>query len=310
MDKASEAILRTLAFMASQKHAPTISEFWQSLDTGGFGLDGSDVERALHECIKAGIVAESHGRLSLAEYEKQIDEARDMEIFFPRKLRRAIRVAKYIKSLPYVRAVCLCNTMALGQTREDGDLDFFIICKAGTIWQTRLFATLPFALLKLRPGKAERDPVCLSFFVSEKALDLDMLAIRPDDPYLRYWLLNILPLYDDGVLEDLWQANKQFLKNHQFAKKWLAFCRAPMPGEDMAVNSGNVTEQGKMGSFELFCKKIQLKKFSEQIKARINTDSSVVVSDDILKFHITDRRREFYGEYKMICGKYGVDHQT
>lgn len=309
MDHISAGILRTLAFHASWGYAPTRLQLILSLDAGtdqtGFGIYNAEkVQSCLDDAIGQGTVVEVGGRVSLANFADAITEGKKSEDYFPRKLRRARQATAYLRRIPGVRAVCLCNTVALGQSKDEGDLDFFVITQAGTIWRTRFFSALPFKLFGLRPGKKVVDPVCLSFFVSDAALDLSGLSLAGDDPYFRHWFLSLLPLYDDGVLSDLWKANAALLARHPLAKAWIALDHpcAPSLAESRTNNAVTV----KTARPEKFWRSLQERAFPPEIKSLANSDTRVVVTDDVLKFHVTDQRAKFRERYGGICRDLGV----
>lgn len=342
-------IIRTLAFQAAWGFAPTRLQLAMFYDGGSSGQngpsgpDGTAIHLELNQLIQEGLVIESEARLALKPFSTLIQKGREREFYFPRKLRRARKVAAWINRLPWVRAICLCNTTALGQARDEGDLDFFIIAKAGTIWRTRFFSTLPFKLLGARPGgrkssvllstpapltmscdlaasspsnyplekgkgfSGSTDPVCLSFFVTDDALDLakymlpDNDRAELDDPYFRYWFLSMLPLVDDGVLMDLWIKNKKITQRHPLAKRWIA-----LDSDDPFGGRQSVT-LSRQSWIERLLKKFQEKQFPDAIKKLANQDSRVIISDQALKFHVEDRREEYRQKYYEICKQFGVE---
>ncbi|MFA6161483.1 MAG: hypothetical protein WC766_04925 [Patescibacteria group bacterium] len=369
MNRISAAIIRTLAFQAAWDYAPTGVELAMLLDVGSNiaadsvetqnlasnskpnSLAASDVFDELNLLINTGEIIEDQGRLTLASHVDLIKRGRENEFYFPRKLRHACRVAKYLRRLPWVRAVCLCNTTALGQARDESDLDFFVIVKSGSIWRTRFFAALPFKLIGARPlsSRAEspahsdvaegslveqsrklrdfstalhirsasvemtrgKDPVCLSFFVADNSLDLSTLMLPNDDPYFRYWFLSMLPLYDDGVLHDLWKANAKIRARHPLAKEWIAAgghgTKLRIMNYELRIRDEEPRIKNGKGFFESFFEKIQRKSFPENIKAMANRDSRVVVSDNVLKFHVDDKREKFRQRYYDFCRQYEVE---
>ncbi|MDD2786273.1 MAG: hypothetical protein PHS79_05310 [Patescibacteria group bacterium] len=369
MNRISAAIIRTLAFQAAWDYAPTGIELAMLLDVGPNiaadsvetqnlasnskpnSLAASDIFDELNLLINTGELVENQGRLSLSSHIDQINCGRENEFYFPRKLRNARRVAKYLKRLPWVRAVCLCNTTALGQARDDSDLDFFVIVKSGSIWRTRFFAALPFKLLGARPlsSRAEspaysdvvegslveqsrelrdfstalhirsasvemtrgKDPVCLSFFVADNFLDLSTLMLPDDDPYFRYWFLSMLPLCDDGVLHELWEANSTIRSRHPLAKEWIALgghgTKLRIKNYELRTRDEEPRIKKGKSFLESFFEKIQRKSFPENIKAMANRDSRVVVSDNVLKFHVDDKREKYRQRYYDICKQYEIE---
>jgi hypothetical protein len=107
------------------------------------------------------------GRYVFQNAENLIAEHREREALFPRKIRRAKQFATFLSRLGGVKAAYVCNTLALAHANEESDIDFFIVCKKDTVWQTRFFATLYLAVRRWRVESAKQDPVCLTFFVDE-----------------------------------------------------------------------------------------------------------------------------------------------
>jgi hypothetical protein len=100
-------------------------------------------------------------------------------------------------------------------------------------------------------------------------MDISRFALPGGDPYMDFWIATLLPLYDAGGVFD------------EFRK----------------VNEGRGLEGRKSGKasgrIERLAKNIQMRKFPERIRSMANVDSRVVISDDVLKFHVNDRREAF-----------------
>ncbi|MCC7523124.1 hypothetical protein IT407_05005 [Candidatus Uhrbacteria bacterium] len=240
------------------------------------------------------------GRIVFKGEERMVAEHEARRLFLPRKLRKARRVVRWLARLSGIRFVALCNTTSLGHARDEGDLDFFIVTRSGSIWQSRLCATLPFKILGIRPkpGMSERDAVCLSYFVDDTHLDLASHMLEHDDPYFRHWFLSLLPLYDDGVSVQLWHANTAILSRHPSAMPWI-------PNQDLLVKPARVTLP-VFAWLERPAKWLQYKLFNTRIKQAMNKDTSVIVHDHVLKFHVDDGREKFRQAYRDICTKYGI----
>jgi hypothetical protein len=302
------AVIRTLCFHAAWNYAPTLAELILTLD-GGVGAHGHapgttelGIDEAL-DCLKnEGLVIEDGGRLALAEGSSEIlRQIRERDVFQARKRRRAVRVTKWLASQGSVRFVALANTTALGNARDEGDLDFFVIAKSGTIWTTRLLGAGLFKLFGKLPTKNRtRDAVCLSYFVSEDGMKLAPHMLAQDDPYFRYWFLSLVPLYDDGVGEKLWLENRDIIARHPFARRWLA-------PPDFRIPSSSFELPASISQFiEPLARSFQRRWFPKGIKEMMNRDTRVIVDDRTLKFHVDDRRAEFRERYQNLCEKYGI----
>jgi hypothetical protein len=284
-----------------------LAELYQHLDKGVdemnadiVSLSASEIEAALHALCERKIVSVVRGRYLLTDLRADLESKLTGEEWMPRKLRKARKIARWLARLAGVRAVFLCNRTAFGLPHDEGDLDFFVIVRHGSIWQTRGLAGLPFVLLRDRPkaGTKERDVVCLSFFLSDQALDLAPCLLQPDDVYFRHWFLGLLPLVDDGVMQELWDANHKIHAQHLSAKVWIASpdLRVPKPRVRFPVNVW----------LERLARALQMKYFPRLLRERANQDTRVMISDQYLKFHIDDGREAVQERYQELCQRYGI----
>lgn len=256
-------------------------------------LDASSVPAPIEPPFKL-----IRGRVVFDGRENLILEHERREKLFPAKVRRAQTVAKFLAGLSGVRFVALCNTTALAHASEDGDLDFFVITRKGTIMQTRGWSTLRFA--GSRPGThdSDRDAVCLSYFVDDSALDLSSHMLPGDDPYFRFWFLSLLPLFDDGVATDLWKANASILSHHPNARPWIV-------AEDLRVHRP-WWRLPTVSFLDPLASRLHERIISSKLKAMRNQDTRVIINAHVLKFHADDGRELFRSRAEETCKKYGV----
>ncbi len=292
MAPSSLVLLRTLCFFDAIGYPPCLPELFASADEGTLEIPQSTPPSSDAYVSERGRVAFTGRRPLFLEHERR-------ERLFARKIRRARRVAAWLVRLGGVRFVAICNTTALAHADEQGDLDFFIITKTGTIWQTRALAALPCKLLGLRPDThATVDSVCLSFFIDDCSLDLQSLALSGDDVYLRYWFLSLLPLYDDGIGGQLWDANAWLRKRHPWAIRWVTHPEYRVRRPLFRVPSLGVLEQ--------LAHRLQVAVLGENIREQMNKNTHVVVNDHVLKFHVQDGREAVRRLYEERCAAYGI----
>jgi predicted nucleotidyltransferase len=219
------------------------------------------------------------------------------------KFRRARRFVRALSLLPSVRLVAVCNSLAMSNAHEESDIDLFVVVRPGTIWTTRLIAAGALALLGLRPDqKTGADRLCLSFLVTEEALDLSRVAIAPTDPYLNYWVATLVPLYDAGGVFD------RFVAANVWVGELLPGFTAPQPGHRRALTVRlTAPVGGLMRLIEPAAKRLQYWLFPQIIRDQANRSSDVLVSDQILKFHVRDDRRRIAEDFAKKCGEMGLD---
>jgi predicted nucleotidyltransferase len=115
----------------------------------------------------------------------------------------------FLMIFPGIRLIALCNSRAMGKHSENSDIDLFIITRSGQLWTARFFVTLISSILGVRRQnthgltkwgpeyiKKTKDKFCLSFFITEDAMNLDAIRLQPDDPYLDRWIVTLIPLID------------------------------------------------------------------------------------------------------------------
>jgi len=297
MNNLDQSIIRTVAWFSMFDYAPTGFEIWKWL----LDADRSyNLDEVISSLDKKDFLETYNGYYSLRGGVPLVDlialrQERYLDAW--RKFRRLRRVVKFFGLLPGVRAVAAVNTLAWSHTREESDIDMFIITRPGTIWSTRLLLVLPFALLRLRPGKGRRDPLCFSFFATSEAFDFSKLRIDGGDPYLAMWILSLVPIFDR---DDLF---KTFINQNNWVTENLCHTMPRQPSPKLMVKPfPSLIPQ--LSWFERLAKLVQMKHLPAKLKNQANQSSDVIINDSMLKFHDQDRREEYRSRWKNICQKY------
>lgn len=280
-------ILRTVSYFAYFSYPLTAFEIWkwQLEPVRAYALE--DIMNALgHSSFLGRFLAREDGFFSLApaSISELVIERHARYQNAIEKYRKLKCVLAYLRRIPSIEAVAICNSLAMHHTQERSDIDLFVVTQPGTVWKTRLHAVLPLALLRQRPGEARRNPVDVSFFVSQDNANMRELRIGSKDPYLAYWLANLGPVFErrHGIIAQLVQAND-----------WI---RESLPCAELPQRSRARYVSGGIGFSapipERVAQWIQRRKFPADIKALANKDSRVIVNAGMLKFHKNDRRAE------------------
>lgn len=213
---------------------------------------------------------------------------------------RLNRYLPFIRLVPFVKMVAVCNTLAFGSPTGQSDIDLFIVAKRGRIFMVRTFSTVLFHLLGVRRhGKKVAGRFCLSFFVADDALDLTPIRTDDHDVYLPYWMATLRLVYGR-------EAYHQFMARNQWLKDYFSVTPQPhQPWKKGAVLSvfGKFLELvlgGKLGDrIELKLSQKHHNRHSLR-KNDLGSGSSVVVSDHMLKYHNIDRRSNFTERFMTI----------
>lgn len=227
------------------------------------------------------------------------------------KMKIAVKGIKKIRWVPFVRAVFICNTVAGAVVEENSDTDVFIVTRAGRIWLARALATVVLSLFRLRRTKRKiKNRICLSFYVTDDNLNLEKIAIE-DDVYLKYWLAQLIPVYDpDNLLLQVQTANQWVKKNLPNAfVPFVPISRWCVKDSKISIRIKKLLEKVWGGSYgdlmEAQARGMQKARMSLNFMSVQNApDTRVVVNDKMLKFHEGDRREEYRGRWRKKVEEY------
>ncbi|MFH1232519.1 MAG: hypothetical protein V1651_01485 [Patescibacteria group bacterium] len=289
--KLKKAIIRVIVFFDIFDYPLTLSEIWRFIS-----LKCELVE--VFDILENGIegISSQNCFYFLSGKEKNIIERLDRYNFADRKFKRAKFIVEIYKFIPWIKMIGVTNLFGSRNLKDSSDIDLFIITEDKRIWLTRFFCVGIIKLLGWRPQiNNRRDKICLSFFVSLSALNLEKLRLDQDDLGFTYWLAGLTPLYDinkthqklintnQWLINSLpnWQSNSQKQQNKALLKR------------SLFVNK-----------LEQQFKKLQLKILPQKLKSMMNCDSRVVINDELIKLHSNDRREEYKKNYELRITNY------
>jgi len=218
-----------------------------------------------------------------------------------KKMRIARRAARKLRWVPFVAAVFVCNTVALGGVKKSSDIDVFIIIKASRLWLARLLTAFVLSMVGLRRNRKKiTNKICLSFYATDDTLNLEPIKIAPNDIYLIYWLDNLIPIYDPTNL------HKKIMEANGWAKKYLP--HAFLPYRTLPRWRADDTRLSRLwrgfwerawagvygGLLETQARAAQKTKMKLNFaRAQNHGGPNVIITDSMLKFHENDRREYF-----------------
>lgn len=255
---------------------------------------------AFHQLSLPPQIATKDGYYFIAGREKIIAERERGAKISEQKLTIARRAVKLIRSVPFLKAIFVCNSVGAGMARPESDIDFFIITEKNRIWIVRFFTNLILRIFRLRTyGAHQADRICLSFFVDIDHLNLAPWRVVDDDVHFAYWLNMMTPVYDtENYHQRLLQANV-------WTRNYLPHCQPspnlPRGGASLVVDTrlGKVWKRawevmwrGVYGDMvEKQARELQWMRMKLSVKDKANLpDHGVVITDGVLKFHENDTR--------------------
>ncbi len=293
-----QAVLATLAYFDLFEVPLTREEL------GEYLLFEKAEERALNLYLKdSSYVHKREGFLSFRwnpEFWQEWEEkqARTRSVF-----KKVARWRWLLQVCPFVRLVAVCNSSTIGDTRENSDIDLFVIAKPGRIFTARLGLTLLTSLFGLRRhGDKIKERFCLSFYVTEEATDLTQIALPSYDIYLAFWAQSLQPVAGSySCYEDFVRTNENWLKSY--------FAHPPRHKRYFRPRKGFIKTLHSLLEFvldfdavERWARSKQWSRTLEKFQA-LEDKSGTVISDSMLKFHDHDARLEIREEWRKRVEK-------
>jgi hypothetical protein len=134
--------------------------------------------------------------------------------FYDFKKKEALIFVNLAKKIPFVKAVALTGSSAVGNSLKNDDLDFMIICQKNTLWLTRFMLIILTKLKNKQPGLNKPSSWCINLFLDEGDLILDPSR---QSLYEAYEILQMQFLFDRGGYKKL------FLNANAWVQKYLFY---------------------------------------------------------------------------------------
>jgi len=210
-----------------------------------------------------------------------------------------------MQRVPFVRMIAVCNNLSYDNVDEASDIDLFVVIEPERMWIARLIITLILQFFGVRRhGNKVAGRFCLSFFVTTRRMDMTILQITPEDPYLAYWAQTLTPIYGEITYELFKAANQSWLKEKYNLTVPDSCKRHLYPSrESLFKRFLEWMLNGHFGNgIETLLKKT-FKKKTEAAGKRLDEHASVIIEDDILKFHNHDRRKEYLEKWEKTVAQ-------
>lgn len=130
-----------------------------------------DVVAELQALERVGALAQQDGYYTFPDRRELVEERLARLAIASTKLVRARRWAGWIARTPYIRGVFAYGSLATGNTREESDLDVFIVTEPGRIFTARFLVSLFTEMFGIRRTRIKvRDRICLNHYVTASSL--------------------------------------------------------------------------------------------------------------------------------------------
>jgi hypothetical protein len=212
-----QSIIKTLVYSQMFGWPMTEKEIFRQIQNlKGKNQNGnSKFKINLRQLIKERKIEFKNNFYFLAGKERLVKRRLEREKWAREKFKIAIKAAGYLKIIPTILLVGVSGGLAVGNVDINDDIDFFIVCRTGTLWTTRFFSTLLLDLLarRRRPNdKNIKNKICLNMFVDELGM---VVPEKERDLYTAHEVIQMKVLWDKNGIY------KRFLKLNDWVDDYL-----------------------------------------------------------------------------------------
>jgi hypothetical protein len=197
------AILRTLAYADLFDWPLTPAEIHRFLPIGASATEvEATVASSRTDWTPVNGFVVLRGRESLVAIRRR-REAASARIWLT-----ALRAARAVGAMPFVRLVAVTGSLAVNAAESDADVDLFVVTADGRLWLTRA-ATIAVGRVARPAGVT----LCPNYLLAETALELDQ-----QDRFTAHELAQMIPISGGATYRDLLERNawyRAFLPNHR-----------------------------------------------------------------------------------------------
>ncbi len=192
----SKNVLRVLLYFDMFRHPLKAEELFQCCTEQPNSL--LMVEHELNFLMAQHLIMKKDGYFFLENNQGFVERRITGELKAKRTWKTALRFSKLISRFPFVRGVYISGSLSKGYMDRDGDIDYFIVTKAGRLWLSRSLLVLFKKIFLLNSRKY----FCLNYFIDE-----DTLRIPDKNYFTATELVFLLPTYNYELYLELMHRN-------------------------------------------------------------------------------------------------------
>ncbi|MEA1937353.1 MAG: hypothetical protein U9N04_04565 [Patescibacteria group bacterium] len=225
------------------------------------------------------------------------------------KWKKAKKMFWIAQIAPFLKMVLVSGSLAMGNSKNESDIDLIITAKKGRIWIVRTFITLLTSLLGVRRhGVITKNKICLNHYITDESLKIPFESLYNAQSYLH--LTNV---YNDKEDRKLF---KKFQEENSWIKK---YARNYQPAELGGFRSiGRNKILGLISSFlEIILSgtpgNYLEKKLAQVQSGRIKKDKlykkkggRITIDDNQLEFHPDSHEANIIPEFNRRMEKLGL----
>ncbi|MDQ5944006.1 MAG: hypothetical protein QG658_72 [Patescibacteria group bacterium] len=227
-------------------------------------------------------------------------EYRGIEMMAMRRealMRKAHRVGRIIGLLPFIKAVSVINSVAIGNVHEDSDIDLLIVTTPGRVFVAKGLLWKVFHWLRIiETEERKAGQFSLGMFLTTRGVMFERDIMQENEPDLVYRLMTVEPVYGARRWYEILRASP--------------YMKAAVPNYIWPTGNRTIDRSG----WKMFDRlddrgyRIHLKHTSTQ-KKNLLPEAFVRVRPDIINLHALDQTRDIAQRWRKLRGTW-VEPET
>ncbi|MEA2098145.1 MAG: hypothetical protein U9P70_03675 [Patescibacteria group bacterium] len=222
------------------------------------------------------------------------------------KWKKIKKIFWIMQILPFIKMVLVSGSLAIGNSKNESDIDLIIVAKKGRIWMVRTFVTLLTSVLGVRRhGDKTENRICLNHYITDKSLRIPFESLYNAQSYLH--LINVYnSKKDEKLFKNFQEENKwisKYVQNYEYSK--LGSFRSIKRNRIFSLISKffEFILFGKIGNYfegklsQIQSKRIKMDKLYKKSRGRIT------ISNSQLEFHPSSHEANIIPEFNRRMKK-------
>lgn len=206
-------------------------------------------------------------------------------------LRKAHRVGKLVGLIPFVKAVCVMNSVAIGHANEDSDIDLLIVTTPGRIFIANSVLTKLFSLIRIIETSEHRaSRFSLNMLLTTRGVVFEKDIMQENEPDLVYRMMTVVPVYGERRWYEVLRAS--------------SYLKAAVPNYLWPTGNRTIDRSG----WKLFDRlddrgyRTHLKRTSRQ-KKNLQPEAFIRVRPDIINLQADDATKAIAAQWRKLRGR-------
>ena len=225
------------------------------------------------------------------------------------KWKKARKIFRIMQITPFLKMVLVSGSLAMGNSKNESDIDLIITAKKGRIWTVRIFVTLLTSVLGVRRhSNVTKNKICLNHYITDESLKIPFESLYNAQSYVH--LINV---YDSEEDKKIFQ---KFQEENKWIKKYARNYKLSELGGFRSINRNKI-----LGSVSSFFEIIFSGKFGDYLERKLSEIQSgrikkdrlykksggrITINNDQLEFHPASHEADVIPEFNRRMEKLGL----